>query len=451
MSIIRKAFFGSQSKPIVIDYNRLLQNNPVVFYNYDQEDFIEKGYSSNAEVYKIVKKITDKCAIAEPWLYIDNGNVKALKYRKFRTSSDPVQHIKKNLYVAKTLDFAPETDTLSKLLKQPNQYQSWREMMELFRIFYFVQGEAFLIRETDDNSDVAIEINVAPANWMHHKMGADGQISEWILDLGNGNTRTFEGDDINQVFQLKMANPNYDPSGSHLRGMSPLMAGLKYLQLDDSSIEAWVKTMQNEGAKGILSPNHNNIEQWLTPEQQKQTEKAVDNKIHGAKNKNRVVVSAMPLQYTQIGMSPDAMNIIQGMNSAEAKLCDLWGVPPVLFNPEPTYANQPVAAKRFINDVILPYLNKEEDALNRWLVEPFAKAEGKKYIIDYDTSLFDELKPSLDEIDALLKTSPINEVRIMLGYDEYEVGNDNPANQLFISQGLVPIDDFSGDFRDTFN
>ena len=446
MSIIRKAFFGKPAqcgKPVIIDFNSMLQNNPVVFYNFGQEDYIKRGYSQNAEVYKIIKKITDKCAISVPYLYIDNGDVKSRKYRNFRQSSVATEHIKKNLWVAKALEYADEGEQLSKLLKQPNEYQSWIEMIELFRIFYFVQGEAFLIRETADDKGLAVSLSVAPANMMRHEVGGDGQISRWILDLGRGKSRTFEGDDLKDVFQLKMANPNFDPSGTHLRGMSPLLAGLKYLQLDDYSLEAWLKSMQNEGAKGIVSPNHNNPDLWLTEPQVKATEERVEQKIHGAHNKNKVVVSGMPLQYTQIGLSPDALNIIQGMDAAQVRLCDLWGVPPVLFNPEPTYANQPVAAKRLVNDVILPYLNKEEDALNRWLVEPFAIAENKKFIIDYDTSLFDELRPTDDEIKALERKTSLNELRVMLGYDEYESGDKDPADMIFIQSGFVPLDDFN--------
>ena len=448
MSIIRKAFFGNTAnrKPVIVDYNRLLQNQNAVFYNFDVEDFLERGYINNAEVYKILRKIIDKCAIADPILYEDDGDVKSKyrKYKKAKYNPNAIEHVKKKLYTAKVLDYVEEENELTKLLRQPNETQSWREMIEMFRIIYFNNGESCLIRETEENSEIAISLSVAPASKMTFIV-EDDKISKWKYDMNNGRVRILDASD---VFYMKMAHPRFDGKHSELRGMSPLTPGGKYLTLDDESIEAWVKTMQNEGAKGILSPNHNNIEQWLTPEQQKQTEKAVDNKIHGAKNKNRVVVSAMPLQYTQIGMTPDNLNIKSGLSTAEEKLCDLWGVPPVLFNPEPTYANQNYASKRFVADVILPYLNKEEDALNRWLVEPFSKRDGRKYVIDYDTSLFPELKVSLDERTSLEKILTVNEMRVLEGYDEIE---SEMGNMVFINSGLVPIDDFSGDFRDTFN
>ena len=68
MNLIQKAFFGNHVSKAVgrVDFNSLIQNTPVVFYNFDKHDFIEKGYTHNAEVYKIVRKIIDKLQVADP-------------------------------------------------------------------------------------------------------------------------------------------------------------------------------------------------------------------------------------------------------------------------------------------------------------------------------------------------------------------------------------------------
>ena len=154
-----------------------------------------------------------------------------------------------------------------------------------------------------------------------------------------------------------MPNPVFDASGTQLRGMSPLLAGLKYLQLDDSAIQSWIKSVENEGAKGLISPNHAVPNLWLTPDQVENTQATVETKIHGADNKNKIVVSGMPLQYTHIGLSPDALNIVKGLEHAGVKLCDLWNVPAVLFDPNPTYQNAREGRLRLVMDVVLPYLS----------------------------------------------------------------------------------------------
>lgn len=421
-------------------FPQLIGNSPLVLYDYNQEDFVTKGYASNAEVYSIIKKITDKCNVSKPYLYVDDefkkSRFKIEEYKKSKSAKTSEKGAAfHRLYMQKALDYAPDTLDLTKLIVNPNPEQTWNELISLLRIFYFVQGEGFLFRESGDDN-CAIAIYVAPAHNMHPVLSGEELIG-WELNLMNGKIRRFSTDD---VMHFKMPNPIYKSASGNLRGMSPLMAGLKYLQLDDAAVYGWLRAMENEGAKGLISPNHPNPELWLTPEQQKETEAAVETKIHGTVNRNRVVVSAMPLQYTHIGLSPDALNIVKGLNQANVKLCDLWNVPAVLFDPNPTYENLQEGRKRFVMDVVLPYLNTEEDKLNQWLVEPFRERDGKHYVIDYDLSAYEELRLYSEEIDSFLKIFSINEIRVLLGANELE---DEYANQVFIQQGLVPLSDYN--------
>src|SRR5678816_4653457 len=118
------------------------------------------------------------------------------------------------------------------------------------------------------------------------------------LNMYGGVKRTLNVED---VFHLKMTNPIFTEDGGQLRGLSPLVAGLKYLQLDDKSIEAWIKSIENEGAKGIISPNTPNPDFWLEPKQVKLLDEEIDERIHGVKNKNKIVASSMPpVSYTHI-------------------------------------------------------------------------------------------------------------------------------------------------------
>lgn len=426
------------NKLLDILYFRLMNTANVVMYDFDREDFIKKGYQSNAEVYKIVRKIVDKCGVAETYLYTDNENQKAVKYKKYTKSAIPIDAAKGKIYRAKALDFVTGENDLLNLLDTPNNYQTWRELIELFRIFYFVQGEAFLYRETAINSDIALSLHVAPANLMTPVFSDDNEniIKAWRLDMIGGYTRELDAVD---VLQMKMANPMYTDKGDQLRGQSPLLAGLKWLQLDDTALLSWVKSVENEGAKGIISPNHSDPNLWLTPDQVVGVEERVQEKIHGASNKNKVVVSGMPLQFTQIGLSPDALSLIDALKHTQVNLCDLWGVPATLFEPNPTYQNQQAAAKRFISEVVVPYLSKEDDVLNRWLVEPFRRRDGKNYVIDTDTSVFEELKMTIDEIKGLSDYLTKNEIRIMQGWDEIE---NRYADELFIENGKVPLSDY---------
>lgn len=423
-------------------YSQLVNHQAVVFYNYSCEDYITKGYCGNAEVYTIIRKIVDKANAAPCYLYIDKNDEKAIKARKYKarkSQSDPVEHNSYKIYVAKALEFAKPSSDLAQLIENPNPHQSWSELNELFDIFYFAQGEAFLYRETAEDSEIALSLHVAPANLMTPIYGGDYEdvITGWTLkNFINNTERELEAKD---VFHFKMSNPQFDQYGKQLRGMSPLTAGLKYLTQNDKGLEAWTNVMANEGVKGIVSPNHADPKVWITPEQGKGIKEEMDKSVNGNINAGKVTVSYMPLQYSAMGLSPQALNVVEGLKYSGYKLSNLWGVPPVLFEPDPTYANKKEARKEFVSDVIIPYQTKKESALNRWLVRPFIVRDKVEYVLDYDTSVYEELKLSVDQIDALLKVYSINEVRIMLGADEL---TEETANQVFINSGMVPLNEF---------
>src|SRR5574344_860133 len=87
-----------------------LYNVPLTLYSWEAKDFIEKGYAENANVYKIVQKIIQKLGVAQLELYIDNGDDKARKDRKYRNNkynAKPMEHVKKRIYT-KALEYAPE-------------------------------------------------------------------------------------------------------------------------------------------------------------------------------------------------------------------------------------------------------------------------------------------------------------------------------------------------------
>lgn len=434
--------YRKSGNPLNESLYSLIANNTAVFYNYSIEDYISKGYAKNAEVYSIIRKIVDKTMSAPHYLYIDKGEVKS-KYKQFRQYKSSVEkHAMNNLYVKKDLEFAPETSDLYKLIKHPNEHQTWVEMMELFRIFYFVQGESFLYRETPEDSDIAISLNVAPANIMTPIFGGDYDdvITGWQITFPTGFERVMDAKD---VFHLKMANPVFDQYGSQLRGMSPLVSGMKYLTQSDRGVEAWVNQLTNEGVKGIVSPNHADPKLWLSPAQTQEIKNKLDTDINSVNHRGKVTVSGMPLQYSNFGLSPTALALIEALKHSEVKLCNLWGVPAVLFEENPTYQNKMEGRKEFVSDVILPYLIKEEDALNRWLVKPFRERDGIEYVFDYDTSQYEELKPTKDFIDAISKYVSINEIRVMQGFDEKE---SKYADEIFVDQGKIPLSDYDFNF-----
>jgi HK97 family phage portal protein len=219
--------------------------------------------------------------------------------------------------------------------------------------------------------------------------------------------------------------------------MSPLLPGLKTMQGNTYSVQAKTNAYLNQGAKGILSPNVQNPEFWPTPEQRQMIDQRVDERINGNANINRVIASSLPLRYDAIGLSPVALDIINSQNMDLQTLCGLWGVNPVLFQPNATNANLEKAQKALVTDVVMPQLQLFEEKLTEWIGSRY----GADYVVDFDTSSYAELAPDVEMIFNTFGKSPaitFNELRVMVGFEESE---SEGMNNHWVNQGLIPMDE----------
>lgn len=414
-----------------------LNDNLVVWYNnFEAETFINKGYRGNATVYSIVRKIGDKEKIAPLQVFKEKNRLQAQKYKSFKQSID--HQAASKVIKTKALELAEDND-LAKLLKYPNPYQSQTEFFEAASGFYRTTGEFFIygVGPGDDSKNFGkyTELYVLPSHLVEIVQGSTlDPVKGYKLKIGNQSLTI----DAKDVLHMKMWNPLWDIQGSQLRGQSPLLAGLKYLTKNDSALFAATKAMQNEGAKGIVSPNHPDPKLWLTPTQVEATEAAMDSKLNGSDNQHKVAVSGMPLQYTQIGLSPVALAIIESMANDEQKLCGCWGISPLLFSPVANYANLKEAQKAMVTDVVIPYLNNLETALNRWLCPAFSQADGVTYTVDFDTSVYPELQMDLQVLKTVYGDAwqvSGNEYRNLLNLDE-----DPKYDVNLVQSGLTPLD-----------
>src|SRR5690606_24739551 len=76
----------------------------------------------------------------------------------------------------------------------------------------------------------------------------ESPIDYFMLVIGNSYIQ-FKAED---VIHSKFPNPNYDLSGRHLYGMSPMEAANRDVQLSNSTIDHSNSTMKNGGIYGFI-------------------------------------------------------------------------------------------------------------------------------------------------------------------------------------------------------
>jgi HK97 family phage portal protein len=432
-----------------IIYGYTTNNSLITWYDSNNRTYIEQGYQGNAMVYSIIKKIADKSATVPIVTYREDGKVMK-SYKSFKYNSNANIKSQERIFKKQLNELNP-LDDFHKLIKNPNPRQSSKEFISDISTWYNTLGEAFIYGfrpETGKNAGKLVELWVMPSNYVEIVSGgAFMPVKGYKLAIGNQSITIPASD----VLHIKNTNLTWDTAGSQLRGQSPLLAGKNILQKNNESVAAGLKAMQNEGAKGIVSPNFPNADQWPTPEARAQIDQRIQERVDGSANRNRIVASSIPLRYDAIGLSPVSLDIINSMNYDDEKLCGLWGVNPVIFKPNATNANLEGAQKSLVTDVVLPQLQLFEEKINEFL--QMNGWEGR--VLDFDTTQFAELQP---DMELLFKTygenkayTP-NELRLMTGFDPSE---DPAMDMHWISSSLISSTEAmsmgGGDFSDFGN
>jgi HK97 family phage portal protein len=436
-----KAAFGQVTPNIENLLNKIIYGNfinqYITWYDGSQDTFVKEGYQSNAMVFSIIRKICDKDKLAD--LQILKPKTGSKRFKSLKYSGNDLTFAQYKTIKKKEMDFVNTSDPLVELMNKPNKKQNHSQFLNDISSWYRLLGEAFIYGvgpgESSRNKGKYTELYVLPANLVTIQYSGDFRdpILGYKLKIGEWNLTIPKED----VLHIKEFNPQWDLQGSQDRGQSRLLAGAKVLKTNNAGIQSKGKSNENMGAKGIVSPNVNNPELFLDPIQRENLDQNVEKRVNGKENRDKVVTSGLPLQYTQIGFSPQAMELINGLGYDDEKLCGLWGVNPVLFKPDATHTNLREAQKSLVTDIVMPFLNEIELALSGWLNPKF----GTNYVFDYDVSSYPELQPDVKMImDAYGNSRTItkNELRVMLGWDELLLKG---MDTVWVGQNEIPIEE----------
>lgn len=411
-------------------FNTMLYILPDDFISY-----VTKGYQGNPDIYSIVSMISRKAASVPMYLYEITDDQKIKKYKVKSRNLD----VKNLILKEQTLKEVEGTD-LNKLLENPNEMQGQQQFAEAWFSFLLITGNTFIYElkpEFGLLKGKPTKVYPMPSQYVQIiGGGAFMPIKEYKMMIGNQGV-TFPADEI---YHTKLFNPCYSYSGDELYGQSPIKAALSTLGSSNEAVNAKYKAFQNGGVAGLLSNKDPNI--MLSVEQMAQIASIVKEKIVGSNNARNITATAAAVDYTQIGLSPVDLAVIDSLGYDRDTFCRIYGIDPILLSVDSaSYNNKITASKKMVSDVLVPYLNLYRDFWNS-IAEQYNK-DGKKYYIDYDISVLPEMQ---DDLATLVKTlleaywiTP-NEKRKATNYD---TSKDPLMDKFYIPSNLVPIDEIS--------
>lgn len=249
--------------------------------------------------------------------------------------------------------------------------------------------------------------------------------------------------DAEYIGHIKYFNPlsSMDSPAQSLLGMSPLMACRSLIGKYKSADIAQGAMFTNMGPAGVLSGENGE----MTEPQARAVQDKFKQFHTGVAKAGDVTITPNRLHWTQIGLSPVDLNIIEGKKEILSELCNVYGLPIDLFQTESSkYDNSGQARKIAITDAIIPIVERRKDMINRWLAPKF----GDKLRVEYDYTVFDEMQEDLNEkVEALQKIWQLtpNQILMELGFEE---NPDKNMNKVYIPQNLISLEDANVELPD---
>lgn len=397
------------------------------------DQYIEKGYLMNPDVYSVVKRIASRAASIPLRVYRvqDDDKLKRYKYTKsVATNERRLEY--KNEALGEELPGHP----LQEVLYNPNPTQTGTELIEAILSFKLITGNSFTLGigpEAGNNAGQIQELWTLPAHYVKIHKGTSimEPIAGYSLNIGDTKGQMMPAKD---VMHLKYFDPEFD-GVKNFYGLSPIKVGSKVVTVSNDTYEANAKLLQNLGAIGMISPSSDAM---LDPTQIDQLNKAYQKKFSGPSKYGKAIIASRAMNWQQLGMTVDDLAILESKQYNLRDICNLYGVSSVLFNDNAnsTYNNMSVARKDFITDAVLPELDALVNGFNNWL----APSYGEDIYIDYDLKDISELEPDMTALSQRMVNewwwSP-NEKRMMLGKGAIE--DDPTMDTIYQPMNLIPL------------
>ena len=363
------AFRGVDSTRI---YQSLLTQSNLTFFgnsfsfdNGSREFYLEDGYAKNADVYAIIRKIAQTAG--------------SVDWQLLNVLADGTEEV-------------IEDGELFDLIQCPNRLQTRREYVETSLAYLLTTGNEFTAGTRSEGfGEVFREFASLPSEQTELILGnAIEPVRGYVV---NGLTQvTFEAD---EVMHVKYPNPA-GVEDERLIGMSPLEAGSRVLQTGNNQQEASASILKNKGASGIISSGSDRA---FTKEQGDEMQSKFNSKFAGGDKFGMIGVTSASIDYTQIGMSPTDLRIIDNQVITLRQLCNIFSVDSSLFNDpaNKTFNNRKEATKALYNEAVLPNLGMLMEGLNSWLLPGWSRQDNRNYKLIPDTSNIEALQADQKE------------------------------------------------------
>jgi phage portal protein BeeE len=400
----------------------------------DGNTYINKGYELNAIVHMVVALNAQKLAQI-PFNHVRAKTGERKTFDEYRihmkqhfSPMDIKSVVEAKKMRVKAIDTNIVDSELSKFLKKPNRYQSgsvWREQWFGYRQLTG-EGNVWFSRGTDADGRQSTQnkpleaFNIPKANLLLVAGSDAWDIREYIIDI-NGQRIPVPKENI---LMWKYVSYGLDATTmKHMRGMSPIEAGLPIIQASNEGIERLVIMNKNQGVAGLAyrkDPHKAPDPGTATGLQQAMHIRQQFNSIVNSKDvAGSIAYMSGEWGYLQFGLDAQQLNLLEQAQANMDMICNLLKTPPNLFKSNQTYDNVPEYEKKWIYSNIAPNALSAADELNSTLVPMFG-LDRERDFVDPDVMALPELTADAAKQIQAVKDADFldqDEKRIFCGWE----------------------------------
>lgn len=433
---INAAIQSALGKPLT---GSMMQQGIAIYGQNNQQTYVD-SYVTNDDIYSIIRKIAKTAAMVPLQVYRVKSD-EALKDYQFVSK----QHnyttqslLRKELLKRKALEPVGNNDKLQQLINNPNPLYSSTEFREGVYTMRLATGNTYVYMAVLDagvNSGKPVELWLMPSQY------TQPIITQSFPRAIVGYQLQINGIDIlttTDVMHIRDFNPDFDWNGGELIGQSPLRAAHKIKTRSDAETDYSVAAFQNSGVNGIV---YREDAMGANPEALGKLKADYYNEAQGISNVRKNLFVAGKWGFTQVGISPVDMNLIESEKMTFKKLCNVYGVSDVLFNNSDasTESNVKEMVKQLYTNAALPEVYAYRDALNKYVTPAF----GADYYIDCDVTAIPELQEDMKQMAQIFRDLPVMIPNLIMNEFGFGKMDDPLMDKVYIKQGYQPLEDMT--------
>lgn len=332
-------------------------------------DLWDKGYVCNPIVYSVINGISNKCA-SLPLNFMDGDQ------------------------------FANENDSYKFLFEEKwNESYGKEEGLRLAITNLLTFGVCYIEKVGDGL--IPDELHVLPNQYVtpEQKTISFYDLPSYYTFQDSGKRYTIPREKLIIVrlpYNLVSKNKN--------DGLSPLQACWDIVLASNNRSEAEKSLFENRGAAGIISPKSNKDGRGMTQNAFDWLQDKLKGLIGGADKAGKIIQANEAVDFTQIGMTSNDLQLIQSDVQHVRKIAGVYNYPSQLLGDTEAsqYDNYESALKSVYVDVVIPYMKLFINQFEMQFLNEVNGMTGRNYYIEIDKSRIEALNQSwVQQINGL--------------------------------------------------